>query len=113
MSKTKRPYRDREFWEPIVNEYERVRESVTHREFAARHGVAVGSFQAWLYQLRQERESVALQSEPVEFIDLDVPPSVVAPLVRVRIGYVAVEFDTLPPPAWIVELAARREGWSC
>lgn len=113
MSKTKRPYRDRTFWEPIVDEYERVRESVTHKEFAARHGVAVGSFQAWLYELRQEREALSLESEPVEFVDLDVPAEMLAPLVRVCIGDVAVEFDTLPPPAWIAELAAQREVRSC
>jgi hypothetical protein len=113
MSKEKRPYRDREFWEPIVDEYERVRESVTHEEFVERHGVTVGAFHKWLYELRRERESVELESKPAEFVDLDVPSSVLAPLVRVCIGDVAVEFDTLPPPAWIVELAARREGRSC
>ena len=46
--------RSRDFWTSLVEDYERGDHRGSHREFAARHGVGCGSFERWLYHLRNE-----------------------------------------------------------
>jgi hypothetical protein len=52
----KRRRRGREFWTPLINEFEAGGGSEEYRGFADRHGVRCGSFRGWLYKLRSETQ---------------------------------------------------------
>ena len=95
--------RGREFWQRLVDEYERRPKGVTQVEFASKHGVNLGTLQSWLYRLRRDQSAMTRHKPAPRFIEIETP---VAPLVRVRVGAVCVDFETLPPPAWVAELAS-------
>ena len=52
----KQTYRGRDFWAPLVEEFEGAGAAERHKEFAARHNVRCSSFETWLYRLRAEKE---------------------------------------------------------
>ena len=101
--------RGREFWQRLFDEYERRPKGLTQAEFARKHGVNLGTLQSWLYRLRRDQKAMARVESTPRFIEIEAP---VAPLVRVRVGAVCVDFETLPPPAWVAELASLG-GRSC
>jgi hypothetical protein len=47
--------RGRDFWTPLVKEFEEAGAAERHKQFAARHNVRCSSFETWLYRLRAER----------------------------------------------------------
>ena len=47
--------RGRDFWAPLVKEFEEGGAAERHKQFAARHNVRCSSFETWLYRLRAER----------------------------------------------------------
>ena len=77
----------------------------TQEAFAARHGLKVATLQSWLYRpdrKRRRRPSVRF----VEVAARGLPDR--APVV-LRVGNdVVLELDTLPPPAYLAELARGR-----
>ena len=77
---------------------------VTQREFCASRGLSPSSFARWKRRIRDEEAAVVV-AERSRFIELDVP-ALSTPLVRVNVGRLRVDFETLPPPAWVAELAA-------
>ena len=94
--------RGRAYWTPIVEAF-LDEPDISQREFCRNRGVSYRNFGRWLRKLRAEREKPgSLERQFVE-VELPSPPS--APLVRVQLGRVTVDFETLPPPAWIAELA--------
>lgn len=109
MSNDKRLW-GRTDWEPIIEEYLAAPTS-THREFTEPRGLKLRTFRRWLRKLRREREGAVVKRRS-EFVEVELPTSS-APLVRVALGDVSVEFETLPPPAWVAELAAYRESFRC
>lgn len=83
---------------------------LTQRVFCTERGLAMSSFSRWRARLRSEEaghESVVTPS-PVRFVEVELPAPSAKPLVRVSLGEVTVDFETLPPPAWIAELATHR-----
>ena len=97
-------------WEPIIEEY-LAAPTPTHREFTEPRGLKLRTFRRWLLRLRRERQG-AIVKRTSEFVEVELP-QVSVPLVRVAVGDVSVEFETLPPPAWVAELAAYRESYRC
>jgi hypothetical protein len=51
--------RGRDFWAPLVKEFEGAGAAERHKQFAARHNVRCSSFETWLYRLRAEKEARA------------------------------------------------------
>ena len=49
--------RGRDFWAPLVKEFEGAGAAERHKQFAARHNVRCSSFETWLYRLRAEKET--------------------------------------------------------
>jgi len=49
--------RGRDFWAPLVKEFEEAGAAERHKQFAARHNVQCSSFETWLYRLRAEKEA--------------------------------------------------------
>ena len=49
--------RGRDFWAPLVKEFEEGGAAERHKQFAARHSVRCSSFETWLYRLRAEKEA--------------------------------------------------------
>jgi hypothetical protein len=47
--------RGRDFWAPLVEEFEGAGAAERHKQFAARHNVRCSSFETWLYRLRAEK----------------------------------------------------------
>lgn len=104
--------RGRAFWETLVLEFGQTR-GMTQQAFAESKGVHIGTFRHWIYRLRQEqtpenrqgavvRRTVTTRST-ADFVELEFDRSV---FVTVRLGNVNVDFSTVPPPAWVAELAA-------
>jgi len=93
--------RGRAYWTALVEEFWAGPE-MTQREFCRRRNLSYRSFGDWVRQLRAEREQ--FDSLERQFVEIEVPAAH-APLVRVQLGRVTVDFETLPPPSWIAELA--------
>ena len=49
--------RGRDFWAPLVKEFEEAGAAERHKQFAARYNVRCSSFETWLYRLRAEKEA--------------------------------------------------------
>lgn len=110
--------RTREQWQELVRRYE-ASEGVTQVEFARQQGLNVRSLRYWLWKLRSERKhrrdkrvhggdrrQREQASPPVKFVEVTSTPVAEHTACRVRVGTeVTVELDTLPPAAWIRELA--------
>jgi hypothetical protein len=94
--------RGRAYWAPLVEAYHSHPE-VSQREFCRRRGISYRNFGRWLRKLRAERDQPG--SVERRFVEIELPAQPTAPLVRVQLGRVTVDFETLPPPAWIAELA--------
>jgi len=85
------------------------RSGLSHRAYCEERGLSLSSFARWRKRLQSEDERVelAVVEEPVRFVEVELPVQVdEKPLVRVSLGAVTVDFETLPPPAWVAELAA-------
>lgn len=94
--------RGRAYWTPLVHAFLDAPD-ISQRDFCRRRGISYRNFGRWLRKLRAEREQPA--SLERRFLEVELPARPTAPLVRVQIGRVSVDFETLPPPAWIAELA--------
>lgn len=97
--------RSREYWEHLVDEFEREDESAP--AFARSHRVHVATFRSWLYRIRRERSEPAGPAAAfVEVVPLGEhsgPPR--SHGVRLDLpGGCAVRLDELPPPAYLAEL---------
>lgn len=81
---------------------------LSQRAFCERRGINQSTLSKWRPRLAREsvNNSALVAAPEPRFIAVDLPiPE--KPLVRVSLGAVTVDFETLPPPAWIAELAAR------
>ena len=54
--------RGRDFWAPLVEEFEGAGAAERHKQFAARHNVRCSSFETWLYRLRAEKRGRRLRN---------------------------------------------------
>ena len=80
---------------------------LTQTQFCAQQGLALSTFSHWKHRLRDEDEpshTVVAVRAP-SFIEVELPSNSV-PVARVILGSVTVEFESVPPPAWVAELAA-------
>ena len=92
----------RSWWAAKVEAFERV--GGTQRAFCEARGLRASTFAKWRRRLRGASAALVV-SEPMEFIELELP-AVSKPLVCVNVRGVRVDFETLPPPGWVAELAA-------
>ncbi len=83
---------------------------LSQRAFCEQRGLSPSTFGKWRRRLVHERSEALVSVKRPEFVAVEVPVQA-KPLVRVSLGVVTVDFETLPPPAWVAELAAR--GVSC
>ncbi len=102
----------RQFWRELCAEYRKSRSEVTQVAFASEHGVSVKMFRKWLHKLRREDAGrVVSEQSLARFVEVKMPS---VPLVRVRVGTgVEVEFEVVPPPAWVAELVTRLGSGTC
>jgi hypothetical protein len=90
--------RGRDFWAPVVAEFEAAPEQ--HEAFALARGLNVDTFRRWLYRLRREQTKRAGRFEIVR----------VTPSVRPRAACVVevssarVVFDEAPEPEYLARL---------
>ncbi len=98
--------RDRAFWERVVADYERGRQ--THLEVANRHGVKLGTLQGWLYRLRREAKKVRML--PVK---VTVTPSAPARVMELASGGAVLRFEVGADPAYVARLVDALERARC
>jgi hypothetical protein len=99
------------WWSAQIGAWER--SGLTQADFCRARGLSISSFSNWRSKLLKEErhenptEAALVRKHPTaaKFITVDIPVTP-APLVRVSVGSVTVDFDTLPPPAWVAELAS-------
>ena len=106
MSKRRGKRRGRSWWAAQVAA--QARSGLSQRAFCEARGVSLSSFARWRKRLQVEDEprELAVVEEPVRFVEVELPVQPAKPLVRVSLGAVTVDFETLPPPAWVAELVA-------
>src|SRR5512134_1639056 len=110
------PRRGREYWYPLVEEYEASGQSQT--AFAKRRAVSVGTLRHWITRYRSERAGLdreAAGSAVARLVEVSVRASSGAGTgVRLVLGsMVWLELSGLPPVEYLVELAdaLERERW--
>ena len=72
---------------------------MTVRAYAQRHGVATSTLHRWRAQLRQEPELPS-------FVEIETDERTTVTWCVVTVGNVVVSLESLPPAAWLAELAA-------
>jgi transposase-like protein len=100
-------HRGREQWFALVSEYEG--SGLSQRAFARERGVNYHTFSNWLRRYRADGEEVVTPVAGfVEVVAVAREMGSVEPARRCQVvlGAVTVEFAELPPPAWLVEVAA-------
>ena len=101
----------RVFWRELCAEFGASGSGVTQKAFAAERGVNVKRFRKWLRRFRVEEGGTGVPEQSLaRFVEIELP---VVSLVRVCVGGVQVEFDVIPPPAWVAELATRLGSGTC
>ena len=80
-----------------------------HEDFAARHGLNVGTFRSWLYRLRSEGADLAdAPGDAAGFIEVvsegAAPPNRSGLGCTVRVGEVEVMFTQTPAPDYLAQL---------
>lgn len=106
MSKRRMRRMERSWWAAQVAA--QMRSGLSQRAYCEERGVSLSSFARWRKRLEREgsHAELAVVEEPVRFVEVELPVQAEKPLVRVSLGAVTVDFETLPPPAWVAELAA-------
>lgn len=114
--KSKSRSRSRLEWEVLCREH--AASGLSVQAFAARRGVNARTLSWWRSQLGLSgRRKSARGADPVRFVDLvapdtepvrpsrpgDVPPGPGS--VRLMLGGVRIDLDSLPPASWLAELA--------
>ena len=85
----------------LVEEFERA--GLTQRDFAALHGVNVGTFRSWLYKLRREGRPAAGLTE-VSVVSAEVESEAAC---RLELpGGMVVSFSSAPSPYWLADLSS-------
>jgi len=69
------------------------------RAYAERHGVATSTLHRWRSQVRHEPEQPA-------FVEIETDERTTFTGCVVTVGSVVASLESLPPPAWLAELAA-------
>ena len=99
--------RGRAFWSKQIAEFESA--PCPHSEFAARHGLKLGAFRSWLYQLRSEGLS-AIPSDPgpgfVEVVEAPPKKRSVGGCSLI-VGNVELHFEKAPSPAYLASLLVK------
>lgn len=105
MSKRRGKRMGRSWWAAQVAAQKR--SGLSQQAFCKARGVSLSSFARWRKSLLSEDEprELAVVEEPARFVELELPMQPTKPLVRVSLGAVTVDFEILPPPAWVAELA--------
>ena len=112
----------REFWTPLIQEFESREQEQTHWEFCEGRGLEIRTFRYWLYRLRGEWRAAdeELALVPVEVTDLDQATMPVAgsatefsPVDAAFPGGMVVRFQAGTDPTYMAELlssVSRRLG---
>lgn len=102
MSKRRAKRMGSSWWAAQVEAQERSGES--QRVFCEARGLSITSLARWRRRLRDEPTALAVRHAP-RFVEVELPV-VSGPLVRVSVGTLTLDFETLPPPGWVSQLAA-------
>lgn len=94
----------RSWWSAQIDAWRK--SGLSQRVFCEERGLKESTFSRWHRKLKFEtsESTVATTTARPSFVTVELPV-VDKPLVRVSLGAVTVDFETLPPPAWIMELA--------
>lgn len=98
-----RKSKGKSWWAAQIAAFER--SGLSQRAFCETRGLSKSTFAKWRRRVQADATALAVADERPQFVELELP-AVAAPLVRVSIGRLHVDFETLPPPAWVAELAA-------
>lgn len=111
--KQRAPRRSRARWAALVTAYEA--SGMSQRAFCLQQQVSPSTFGRWISRLGTSTTTpLAPVTRPAAlFVEVQLPVASTTPLMRVQVGELSVEFDTLVPPAWVAELAALREAKRC
>ena len=97
----KREHKPKEYWMQMVAEFEG--SGLTQQVFAEQRQVKLSTFRRWLYLSRRSEtpkvQFVEVTSKSLTFSS----PSLLK--IHLDAGFV-LEFETLPPPAYLAELSA-------
>lgn len=86
----------------LVEEFEHA--GLTQRDFAALHGVNVGTFRSWLYKLRREAGPRAAGLTEVSVVSAAVDSESGC---RVELpGGMVLRFSSAPSPYWLADLSS-------
>lgn len=108
MARKRSKPRNASWWSAQIEAWED--SGLTQSEFCRAHSLSIASFSNWRSKLKAEAKVtrgssvMAKRHQSPQFIAVEIPTQ--TPLVRVSLGAITVDFDTLPPPAWVAELAA-------
>ena len=107
------PRRSPQSWEATIEAFEN--SGLSQSAFCRQSGIKPSSLHRWLSRLRPRHDDPAplIRAERPHFVEIELPAPAPAALMRVQVGELTVEFDTLVPPAWVAELAALREARRC
>lgn len=91
--------RGRDFWEPVIAEFEAAPEQ--HEAFALARGLNVDTFRRWLYRLRREQTKSAGR---FEIVRVTPPPMRPRAACVVEVSSARVVFDEAPEPEYLARL---------
>lgn len=101
------------FWERAVREFEA--SELTHREFARKKGVGIGTLRSWIYRLRRETGGSPSPGASVRIVPVTVRPASVASgeWLELAVGEVVLRFCAGTDAAYIAELASKLGSVRC
>jgi hypothetical protein len=108
MARERSKPRNASWWSAQIGAWES--SDLTQSEFCRVHGLSLASFSNWRARFKAQSTGIidptglVKKQRTAQFVAVEIPIS--TPLVRVSLGAVTVDFETLPPPAWVAELAS-------
>ena len=101
MGKHSTKSKGRSWWAAQLKAFES--SGMSQRAFCKQRALSYSTFAKWRRRIREEGALVV--SEAPRFIEVELPVES-KPLVRLVVGTLTVDFETLPPPGWFAQLAA-------
>ena len=100
--------RSRAWWTKVISEFEQ--SGLSQKEFCARRGLVLGSFQSWLYRIRGERSGSSLALVRVEPA---APAATPLPVEAALPSGVVLRFASSTDPRYVAALVAEVENARC
>jgi hypothetical protein len=103
--------RGRGYWQKLVRAFER--SGLKQRTFCEQHGLALGTFQHWLYKIRREKKAADKVSTALVRVQLPEQMTKDAALEASLPGGVVLRFSPDTDPHYVATLVAEVESARC